>query len=158
MCDSLDFFSGVNSAFSVERDGVAFSVSGKLSGNTLTVSKQLIQGDIVTDKNGNRFTVILVQKRGINFIATVKPYFQSQPAFSQINNSNIIVNSPNAVISSLPEELKPLAEELYRCLIDIAKTGTKPKNFKEKFGQFITDHSGDLVSLGTLALNALLSL
>lgn len=81
------------------------------------------------------------------------------PSFSNIQNSQIVLNSPNSTISqqiaAIPKELKSTAIELFNCLNKIIKTNQKPKNFKQRFGDFITNNLDKLSFLGNLALQVL---
>ena len=84
---------------------------------------------------------------------------QNNQSFNNISNSSIIVNSSCSNISqqiaALPKELQATTLELLNCLYEIIKTNTKPKNFKQRFGEFITNNVDKLSFLGNIALQVL---
>lgn len=97
------------------------------------------------------------EKQNQQLINAIKQ--SNTPSFSNIQNSQIVLNSPNSTISqqlaAIPKELQSTAIELFNCLNEIIKTNQKPKNFKQRFGDFITNNLDKLSFLGNLALQVL---
>lgn len=151
--------------FTVVRDDFIIQIDGVKHNNQIDFKDEVYQNEIITDELKNQFIIKNVTFTDIfkafPYTAQIQTYFNTNPTFNNITNSAIIFNSPNSNItqniSFLPQELQPMAIELYNCLIEMLKTKIKPKTFKERFGDFIVNNADKLAFLGKLALEILIA-
>lgn len=159
MYDSISFF---NKPYTVCRAGeiIRFEIN-----KNNQASIQIFQNEIITDELGNKYIVTQVSPSPpfslFPYILALKPDISSPAQYSieNINNSNIIINSPSTKIdqeiSKLPPEAQLIAKELSSVLIEFLQTKIKPKKFTQRFGDFIAKYSNAIASLGSLALQTL---
>lgn len=171
MCASnILTFLNAEKMFTIIHEGEQIKSAGKKVNNTIELSKKVVCHDkIIEDDTQNEYYVTSVSRKPpmypgisahLSYIAHISVYNHSSSTnIHDINNSIIIVNSNvQAEIALLPKEVQPIAQELFQTLIEYLNKKIKPKNFKERFGDFIQKYGNSIASLGGLGLQILLTL
>lgn len=152
--------------FTVQRGDKTITLYGIVESDTIKVNKQLFQDEILLDEKKNKYIVLRCDN---NLPYSMYPYLLTVQHYNarttnninigSISNSNVVLNSPNATIqqeiNKLPPEVQAVAIELVSVLTEYLRTKVKPKNFVQKFGDFIAKYANVFTGIGGLALQVI---
>ena len=167
--DYYTSFMNAEKTFTIIHNGKQTKSRGKKENNKIELAEKVVCNDIIIeDETQNQYLVKAVSIKPEIYLDTLPncpyialiTYVKTPPVtLKNVSNSVIIINSNlSAEIELLPKEVQPIAQDLVQTLVEYLNNKTKPKNFKEKFADFIKNYGSSLASIGQLGLQALLTL
>ena len=165
--NSIEVFMNAQKTFTIIHNDKQTKSFGKKENNKIELSEKVVCNDIIIeDETQNQYIVKEVSIKpeiypgfypDCPYIALIT--FKTSPVtLKNVSNSVIIINSNlSAEIELLPKEVQPVAQDLVQTLVEYLNNKTKPKNFKEKFADFIKNYGSSLAAVGQLGLQVLLT-